>query len=284
MSHLLEIPLANLKIEHQGVLDLGDCRIVPPSNLSGQSMKMLTDHFQLLEPRNLYPLFGWDHVLKRPLEGTFEEARKLEQTILDRALIIFKLFKDTIVHSEATLLDQGNLTWYVHCFPYSRSATKKYLVTAAEIAEFTAFWKEFSEIDPHNFAAYRFNLADIRPYLSDRVVDHVESLEYLLVLDSGEHEIAYKFRSRGALMFGTDTETRRKVYADLKRAYDLRSAIVHGDAGKEGKLLKGSSWEDEIGRIRPYNREAIIRFYRAGCLYDAEERSNFLEENLIFGQ
>lgn len=75
---------------------------------------------------------------------------------------------------------------------------------------------------------------------------------------------------------------RRDLYKELKDAYKLRSAIVHGNTEEESSLLLGSSWEEKIGTVRRHDREAIKLFFRHGCLYDRRRRRDFLNSKLLF--
>lgn len=54
----------------------------------------------------------------------------------------------------------------------------------------------------------------------------IEALEFLLVPDSSEGELAFKFRMRGTLLFsvGKSIEEKERVYELLRDVYDLRSA------------------------------------------------------------
>jgi hypothetical protein len=199
---------------------------------------------------------------------------------------VFKLFKDDLVL--ANLIFDGvklvdHLPHYVHWIDRDRGL-KQYQLDENEASDFANFWREFIELPPGNFAVYRFHLADYRAYSRDRLTDYVESLEYLLVPDSGEGEIGYKFRSRGCLLFGKDAySTKRKaIYDELKELYELRSAIVHGDSTRESKLVPDNVWENRLRSLRHYNREAIKFFFRKGCLDDSDRRRELLEKELLF--
>jgi hypothetical protein len=225
-----------------------------------------------------------DYVLQARSEQEVDNAQA--EGFLNRALIVFKLFKDSLVFSNVVVFGDPPSRAYGlrHYKPWSRVPIERYSLADSEMKHFVDFWKRFIGMNPGSFPVYRFHLADFRPYLRDRVVDYVDSLEYLFVPDSGEGEISYKFRSRGTLLIGydKDSESKEKIYEELKRAYALRSAIVHGNADKESQLLKDTTWEDEIGPIRCYDREAIKFFFLADCLDDSERRRTLLEKRLIF--
>lgn len=67
------------------------------------------------------------------------------------------------------------------------------------------------------------------PYEDDRIAHLVFGLEQLLL--HGESEkvyLSYKMALRGAWLFGTDVDTREKIFRGLRDAYTLRSKIAHG--------------------------------------------------------
>lgn len=221
------------------------------------------------------------YLLQTQVEKVDDE---IAQDFLNKALTIFKLFKDSVVLSHVVVIGdppQSVLTMR-HYIPWSRVKIEPYMLRNNEQTAFAGFWKDFVGINTRNFAAYRFHLADFRPYLGDRLTDYVESLEYLLVPDSGEGEISYKFRSRGVLILTSKTEEREGVYTQLKEAYEMRSAIVHGDVKQQTDLLRKNRWEDVIRPIRCFDREAIKFFHLADCLDNSNNRRLLLLKKLIF--
>lgn len=175
-------------------------------NLRGK-IKLLTQNY-------------YEYILQIPLKEK-EPPRK----ILDRALTVFKLFKDQLVladyiFSETCLIDR--LPHYVY-WEYEARKDPIFHLSLEEENEFHNFWKEFIEVNPGNFSVYRFHLADYRPYLRDRLVDYVESLEVLFVPDSDEGEIAKKFRSRGSSILGLEKEEkeRKTLFEELMKSYSL---------------------------------------------------------------
>lgn len=271
MSEILTIPLHNLSLERPGVVQLGDSKILPwheaPEDVQGAILKITTRE--------------WPFLLQTPSRENEQPRRTL-----DRVLTVFKLFKDSLVLSVSVFANTrlvDSLPHYTHWLDADRGLPPFHLDKQEE-TEFARFWEEFVEINPGNFAVYRFHLADYRSYSADRFTDYVESLEYLLAPDSGGGEIRYKFASRGVLILGRDktAKTRRDLYEELRDAYDMRSAIVHGDESEQSKLRGSKTWEETIRPIRTHNREAIKFFFREGCLEDRDKRRNLLLNRLLF--
>jgi hypothetical protein len=101
-------------------------------------------------------------------------------------------------------------------------------------------------------ALRRYGQIPLRVSMEDRLVDAVIALESILSPDKAE-EISYRFRLRGAWLFGAEDREARKTWSDrLARAYDMRSVIVHGSS-KELKKLS----EETILEILGYMDEAL---------------------------
>jgi len=258
----LIIPLSNFDRDRSSVLDLGGPRIISATEVSIPIQPPLK--------------------CKYILEMNSREG-EIPRRTLDRVLTVFKLFKDSLILSKfvfiGTQLDY--LPHYTHWIDPDRGVPL-YRLSEDEETKFCKFWNEYIEINPKNFAVFRFHLADYSAYSTDRFVDYVESLEYLFVPDSGEGEIAHKFRTRGSLILGRNKlpDERRQIFSNLKNAYSLRSAIVHG--GNVRKPLRGRTWEDNLQPIRCYARDAIKFFFQASCLDDANLRKELMEKLLIF--
>jgi len=63
----------------------------------------------------------------------------------------------------------------------------------------------------------------------DRVIDCVVGLEALLQPEDAKTELSYRVSLRGATLLSRTPQERETIFTAIRRAYDLRSAIVHGD-------------------------------------------------------
>lgn len=222
------------------------------------------------------------------------DGSDLEST-LDRVLVTFKLFKNTPLLAKGVLRETNPPCMFqTHSYWTSkrdRPRVPRYRLKTSEEILFPAFWRKHIHIKPKNFAVYRFHLADFRPYLRDCLVDHVESLEYLLVPDSNEGGIGHKFRTRGCLILSDSMSpsVRKRTYERLRDEYAMRSALVHGDEKDVQKLLpklaKSRKWKDALPPIRHQVRKAIRYFFQKKCLDNVEKRKELvraLERDLTF--
>lgn len=72
------------------------------------------------------------------------------------------------------------------------------------------------------------------------------------LLGTSTTELSHRLAERSAIMLGTTTEERIEIYATIKKSYDNRSTIAHGD------LLKDDlNFEDRIIKVDDYLRKLM---------------------------
>ena len=80
----------------------------------------------------------------------------------------------------------------------------------------------------------RFNMALERQRLDDRIVDFMISAESLFLDDVGGHggrgELRYRLAVRVAKFVDSPRYSPRQVFDLMRKAYDIRSRVVHGGA------------------------------------------------------
>jgi len=218
---------------------------------------------------------------------TLESDKNLNPSaVLDKILVLFKLFKDCSISSNAVVIPGEVIFFnkYTYWLGENITCPPKFILALDEEKEFISFWEEFFDINVDNFAVSRFNYADFNPNPRDKIVNYIESLEFMFVPDSAGGEISYKFRSRGTLILGesNNPEERKDLFEYLKDAYDLRSAIVHGNTNRESELLKKRNLDNYIRDFREFTRKAIKFYYVKRCLDDNDKRSNLMERMFVF--
>ena len=90
---------------------------------------------------------------------------------------------------------------------------------------------------------------------SHRLVDYVAALESFLV--EGKEGIATMLALRTAFFLEGDRQKGREIFKDIKKAYGLRSNIVHGDYHK---IKDGLELEKYCKKTEKYLRLAIIKW------------------------
>jgi hypothetical protein len=282
MAEALFISIGNLKLDPPCKVDLGECSFSPLRETDPEVQGVV--NLGLGTPYDFrYPSLPCEYVLE-----TKGMQKDIERAVM-RTLAAFRLFKDSQIVCELVVVGKpprGSVS-FRHFIPWSRIKIDPYYLRDKEQNSFAEFWRKSVSLNPMNFATLRFVLADFRPYLYDRFTDYVESLEYLFVPDSAGGEIRYKFSSRVALILGRyEAGSRRlQIYEEMKDAYDMRSAIVHGTVPGENELTLGerrfTRWEDANELLRQYCRDAILFFFKRACLEDRDRRKQLLEKMLI---
>jgi hypothetical protein len=129
-----------------------------------------------------------------------------------------------------------------------------------------------------------------RTSFEDKLIDLVISLEALFS-PGREGELRFRIAQRGALLLGTDVAERHRMFTLLRRAYDARSALVHGG---DNPFQTGKFTADELTALGEAVRVAILRLltlhmrgYRKReailvwldeCALDPERRQELIDE------
>jgi hypothetical protein len=99
---------------------------------------------------------------------------------------------------------------------------------------FRDFWDLFRAARPNSAISVvtrRFSYAGERTRRDDEIVDLIAALEALLLSDIPERgELRFRTALRGALFIDGGGLTRQQIQKQLRRGYDVRSAVAHGAA------------------------------------------------------
>ena len=92
-------------------------------------------------------------------------------------------------------------------------------------------------------AVRRYSYAHERHRLEDKIVDLLIAAESLFLSDYKKDdpyigEIRYRMSLRAAVFLGSDGESRKRIFRQMRAAYDLRSSVVHGGEADKVKLPK----------------------------------------------
>ena len=175
-----------------------------------------------------------------------EEAPTVQATAIERATAILHalhVFKDGrvsipgLVHFSPDWPLEGS-TNFQYLNPGRMPWFNKYDLPRNEVDEFSAFWKRFQNVTTKGAlanAARRFSYASDRDRYDDRLVDLMIAAESLFLADIKERgELKYRLSLRAAFFIESPEYSRREIFKHMKRAYDARSAVVHG-LGEPGR-------------------------------------------------
>jgi len=145
-----------------------------------------------------------------------------------------------------------------HLEPQWISGMDKGVLNASEALDFKRFWHRFRRTRPTKalrIAVTRFDLAYRNEDPEERIIDYMIALEALYTGDI--QELAYKLALRAAFFLGKTKEDRNNIFDILKKAYTVRSQIVHGQEPKDEFILQTGRTLDIYGLAK--EAEEILR-------------------------
>ena len=103
----------------------------------------------------------------------------------------------------------------------------------------------------------RFNFASDRERPEDKLIDYITAFESLFVKE--KQELSYRLSVRVALLIGKDKQDRKQIFELIKKAYDLRSKIVHGLKYEKNVKIndKNISIQEFVSKIEEILRTSI---------------------------
>jgi hypothetical protein len=163
------------------------------------------------------------------------------------------------------------------------------------LTKYAEFWNGNEITAKSHKQLQRIDLARdffLRSFQTPNLVDrHIFLSIVLEALMGGEQaELQYRYSNRAALLLGDDAERRKAVCSDVKRAYKIRSKILHGE----------TSWVVKPEEVLNYSeiiRQMILRcisLHSQGyrnitkaldkCLHDPKKHLGLLEDaRALFG-
>jgi len=251
-----------------------------------------------------------DYVLEIKLEDNVEEIKKYTFALRaaeEKALLLLRLFKSGIftpIHIEYRVA-----SWT----PFKMSQFRgiriisiqgpKYHLSIDECDQLIAFWNRFSSFDWEKSNALRtavsrfmtsynrryFKTEEMRKNLEDSLVDIIFGLESLCAAE-GSGDITYKLSVHGTILAGINksNEERWEIYNTLKKAYDIRSKIVHGGSKIDSEIKIPHinikySLEELVHQTQRYLAEAIKTFAELSLKYRDDEIKRKIVKSAISG-
>ncbi len=176
-----------------------------------------------------------------------------------------RIYKSGQVRYNTTVVRAGG--WQPYGGIVTTSNTEKkmlfgdlYKVDAQETTELKEFWNIFKQFDFNrnkflDIAIMRLNYAYERPKLEDKLIDFFISLEAMFLTGSEKSELRYRLAIRMAKFLGTTPENKNQIFGDIKKAYRLRSEVVHGVSVINQQEVSGLT-----PKIENYTRRSIRDF------------------------
>ncbi len=177
-------------------------------------------------------------------EGTFGRRPVTHNDLaIDDVLTALRLFKRTKVRG------LGYASW-AEAFPVAGATSFRgrgqwpfhgaFELSETEVPKLLELWRCLEGGSKRlGFSIHRFMLAFERGLLADRIVDLVISAEAMLLADTDENsrgELRFRFALRAAKFIEHPHYNEQETYQVMRRAYDVRSAVVHGGSPKDTRL------------------------------------------------
>ena len=220
--------------------------------------------------------------------------------IVKKVLTALRLFRGGRPHKIWRICGKPSGTNYVYghnASPGLFGPAHNIHLSEKETEDFLSFWKRFRESDDKylRIALNRFNSGLERSDLEEMLLDFMIGIES--VYSKGESsEITYKIAMRAAFLIGQ--ENKKYVFERLKKAYNIRSRIVHGSPLKN--LIsyidpnKKSTEPDRIDlyldefdfvfEIGDYLRKSILKILDMTNRMSKEEIDDYLDINILESQ
>ena len=135
--------------------------------------------------------------------------------------------------------------------------------------------RKLEKLDAINIALRRFNSA-YHGCIEDRIIDQMIAFESLYL--GSEQELTYKLASRAAFLLRKRKDYRILVFNNVKKAYNYRSRIVHGDNPPSIDELRAI-----VPKTEDYLRQSIHKFLLLLSQGHSLEklREKLLDENIL---
>ena len=163
-----------------------------------------------------------------------------------------------------------------------------YLLAKEEVSALREFIEQYQSLkkDPAlKVAISRLDYVFERDRYEDRIIDTMIAFEALFIED--RLELQYRLSLRVAACLYEFGSNRYDVYNDIRRAYQLRSRIVHGDSERKiNRFLKRENInrKEFVERIVGYLREAMRAYM--GMLGNGMDRESIIKQldRLVTGE
>lgn len=188
---------------------------------------------------------------------------KYEQAIINAC----RIYKNGALYPITTLRKSKNFlvsgVSYKFETPVKPFIHNPYKLLNSEIDDFKSFWNEnesnlLTKKDL-SVGLDRFSQSTIRDNSEDRIIDLMIASEAFFLTD-GNSELQYKFAQRAAMYLGKNSEQKKSIFEFMKKIYEVRSKIVHGNTPKLPKKSDGSIYAtlgDVCDDLEEYLRQTI---------------------------
>ena len=210
-------------------------------------------------------------ILKYFFNPIMSSLRLLKSGDIKYNHIIFELLMWNGNREGPMLIDMGNSQYYFN----------KYKLEKNEIEELKNLFQKVKNAPEFlRIPISRFNFAYDRRKPEDKLIDLIVALESLLVKEN--QELSYRLSLRTSFLLGKNNKERKELFCLMKKAYNLRSKIVHGSKYKNEVKINNKTIPiyKLVSNIEDILRKSIKK------ALNFKDSESFLEsiDNYIFGE
>lgn len=273
-------PLKNFSYEGDGEINLNkDLKITRLAPVMVEKIKESSEKnfYSIIKPdeieniRNHFNLYKEILVEKEDskIQEKFEEIQEIFNNVVN-ALILFKE-KNVWIEIIYGIID--NRIRSIRLSKEIFDEVRTYKVVKKEVLEFKQWWENFCKVLKGNMyfkrALERFSETKKVRRVDYHLVDYIIAFESLF--SEGPGDLRYKV-SRRTGVFLAKREI-REIYRNMKEAYKLRNAIVHGEELDYNKI------NNSYNKTKNYLRNCLSEIVKEELvLKDKAIRNNFLED------
>ena len=182
----------------------------------------------------------------------------------EKAIILFRLYREKSIGFKFIVKPLANTLKDEYCIKnlyYStidiNRSRGRYKVHNDDIESLNKFFREYDIFSTSRFdlAVNYFNRSYSQHFLTNKFLDTMFVLENLFLRNTSQ-ELKYKLSMRMAYVLGANDNTKREdIFTFIRKCYDIRSQIVHGD--KFPKLDM-----ERISKLREYTIDSLKIFFK----------------------
>jgi hypothetical protein len=237
------------------------------------STHMPISHFRMLSLRfGIERIYETDKIVGEELGRLSDTPTQETMRIFDETISALRLFKPgtvgyNFIQTEevdwspigGVSIDSGIFT-----YPYFGA----YSLQKDEISDFKEFFKKLKNkqkfLDILDIPLRYFNYAHKREKTEDKLIDYMIAFESLFIKEKAE--LSYRLSLRVAAFLGGDHTEKGRIFKLMRKAYGIRSDIVHGtDYNKNIKINEEElSVEELTSQIEGLLSKSIKRTIETG--------------------
>jgi hypothetical protein len=215
--------------------------------MTEEEKRSVLDEFPPPTPFSVLDMIGHEYVLEVTLsqaKGTTPNVN-LVQEVFDDIVTVLRLFKSGCVTARGIKCEPISWSFFGRSF-YGKDFRSGivppgiYKLNKSEMRSILKLWRRFrtfrrnkgfsEDANYFNIALKRFNFGIEGNDAESKIIDFVIAFEALCLPKSGEHR--YKFSNRVAILLAKNSGDAEKIREFMKKAYDVRSLVVHGGRSK----------------------------------------------------